>query len=93
MISLFDGCSIDVPFSVDDPFRDNLEAIDFLNNARLSQDDREKLSHGNAERVLGLSSDVVSRSKSNRSFRSSIDAFKANVKSRLGRKALSFLVK
>jgi predicted TIM-barrel fold metal-dependent hydrolase len=43
-------------FSVDDPMRDNLEAVEFLNAARLSQEDREKLAHGNAERLLRLSS-------------------------------------
>ncbi len=80
-------------FSVDDPMRDNLEAVEFLNASRLSPGDKEKLAHGNAERLLKLSSDTGPRPRAGRSLRSSIDAFKANARSKLGRKALSFLVK
>src|ERR1700744_122584 len=43
-----------VLFSVDDPFGDNFEGVDFLNKAQLSKDDKEKLAHGNAERILKL---------------------------------------
>jgi len=41
-------------FSVDDPFADNMEAMAFLNNAPLSLTDKEKLAHGNAEKLLKL---------------------------------------
>jgi predicted TIM-barrel fold metal-dependent hydrolase len=81
-------------FSVDDPMRDNFEAIDFLNTAKLSQEDKEKLAHGNAERLLKLASETASRSRSlHPRLGSSINAFKAKAKSKLGRIALSFLVK
>ena len=48
-------------FSVDDPFGDNFEAVDFLNKAHLSNEDKDKLAHKNAERILKLSSGTNSR--------------------------------
>ena len=84
-------------FSVDDPFGDNFEAVDFLNATHLSPEEREKLAHGNAERLLKLSSDAHARSGSKQSFvpnlKSSMFAFKAQAKSKMARKVLSFLVK
>jgi predicted TIM-barrel fold metal-dependent hydrolase len=41
-------------FSVDEPFEDNFEAVEWLKNVPLSDQDLEKLAHGNAERLLGL---------------------------------------
>jgi predicted TIM-barrel fold metal-dependent hydrolase len=41
-------------FSVDYPFSDNLPARAFLDRAPLSPADREKIAHGNAERLLRL---------------------------------------
>jgi predicted TIM-barrel fold metal-dependent hydrolase len=41
-------------FAVDDPFADNAEAVAFLESAPLSEADRDKLAHGNAERLLRL---------------------------------------
>ncbi len=41
-------------FSVDYPFADNAAARQFLDTLPISEPDREKLAHGNAERVLGL---------------------------------------
>lgn len=41
-------------FSVDHPFADSAQATTFLLAAPLSPGDREKIAHGNAERVLGL---------------------------------------
>lgn len=41
-------------FSVDYPFSDNAQATAFLRSAPVSPQDREKIAHGNAERVLGL---------------------------------------
>jgi predicted TIM-barrel fold metal-dependent hydrolase len=78
-----------VLFSVDDPFGDNFEGVDFLNNAQLSKEDKEKLAHGNAERVLKLSYGTNSRRSSSHSFFS----FKARVKAKIARTILSFLVK
>jgi len=78
-----------IMFSVDDPFRDNFEAIDFLNATKLSTEDREKLAHGNATKILKLSNITSTHSSANRSF----SAFKARTKSRMGRMLLSFLVK
>ena len=83
-------------FSVDDPFGDNFEAMEFLKATNLSPADKVKLASGNAGRVLGLlptgSSDQNSRwakSPLNLNFFS----FKARLKSKLGRMILSFLVK
>jgi predicted TIM-barrel fold metal-dependent hydrolase len=84
-------------FSVDDPFGDNFEAINFLNSVAISAADREKLAHGNAERILKLSGDHYSSNDSKSSFgerlQSSVYNFKARTKSAIGRKILSFLVK
>jgi len=84
-------------FSVDDPFRDNFEAVDFLNTAHLTKEDREKLAHGNAERLLKLPPATgphvdLARSRAER-LKSSIDTFRAKAKSKMGRALLSFLVK
>jgi 2,3-dihydroxybenzoate decarboxylase len=78
-----------IMFSVDDPFGDNFEAVDFLQNADLSSDDREKLAHANAERILKLS--AGSKSLNNPTF--SLFSFKAKVKAKIARALLSFLVK
>lgn len=84
-------------FSVDDPFRDSFAAMDFLNKAELSREDKEKLAHGNAERVLGLSPRVDSRKDRTQSFlsgaKSSIASFEARTKAKMARAILSFLVK
>src|SRR6202041_298856 len=76
-------------FSVDDPFGDNFEAVDFLKKANLSHEDREKLAHRNAERILKLSSG--SNSRENPAF--SLFSFKAKVKAKIARALMSFLVK
>jgi predicted TIM-barrel fold metal-dependent hydrolase len=76
-------------FSVDDPFGDNFEAVEFLNRAQLSTEDKEKLAHGNAERLLKLSSGTDARESSS----SSLFAFNAKIKGKIARTILSFLVK
>jgi predicted TIM-barrel fold metal-dependent hydrolase len=76
-------------FSADDPFGDNFEAVDFLENAKLSAEDSDKLAHGNAERVLNLAPNIGARKSSVR-FLSSASA---RARARLGRKLLSLLVK
>lgn len=43
-----------VLFSVNEPFDDNLEAVAWLKTVPLSDENQEKLAHGNAERLLGL---------------------------------------
>jgi predicted TIM-barrel fold metal-dependent hydrolase len=43
-----------VMFSVDYPFSTNEEAVGFLDAAPISAADREKIAHGNAERLMGL---------------------------------------
>lgn len=84
-------------FSVDDPFGDNFEAMEFLNATQLAPDQREQLAHGNAERLLKLASGTDARRTSRRSLvphlRSALFAFQARAKSKLARMALSFLVK
>lgn len=39
-------------FSVDYPFSDNAESVEFVRSAPIAEDDREKLFHKNAERLL-----------------------------------------
>ena len=43
-----------VMFSVDYPFSDNEVGRDFILGAPISQSDRDRIAHGNAERLLGL---------------------------------------
>lgn len=43
-------------FSVDYPFSDNVEGTTFIRDAPISPDDKEKITHGNAERMLRLGS-------------------------------------
>ncbi len=45
-----------VMFSVDYPYSSNSEGRDFVMDAPISDADREKIAHGNAERLLGLGS-------------------------------------
>lgn len=54
-------CALDVfgvdrvLFSVDHPFGDSKRAADYLRSAPVSEDDREKIAHGNAETLLRIS--------------------------------------
>jgi hypothetical protein len=41
-------------FSVDYPFSSNMVGREFLNNLPLAAEDKEKIAHGNAERILNL---------------------------------------
>ena len=76
-------------FSVDDPFGDNFDGVDFLNKAQLSKEDKEKLAHENAERILKLTPAAKPRRNSSRS----LFSFKAKAKAKIGRTILSILVK
>jgi predicted TIM-barrel fold metal-dependent hydrolase len=76
-------------FSVDDPFGDNFEGVDFLNRAQLSKEDKEKLAHENAERLLKLTPPAKPRRNSSLS----LFSFKAKAKAKIGRTILSLLVK
>ena len=92
------GLGIDnILFSVDDPFGDNFEAVEFLDTAQLSPVDKEKLAYRNAEQLFKLSAGAYSVQAEGRSFltglKSAFYTFKARVKSKLGRIILSFLVK
>jgi predicted TIM-barrel fold metal-dependent hydrolase len=78
-----------IMFSVDDPFGDNFEGVDFLNKADLSNVDREKLAHENAERILKLAPGTNAR----RSPSLSLYSFKAQAKARMARALMSFLLK
>jgi 2,3-dihydroxybenzoate decarboxylase len=46
-----------VLFSIDYPYESTKEGVEFIENAPLSEIDREKICHLNAERVLGLTQD------------------------------------
>ena len=76
-------------FSVDDPFGDNFEGMDFLNKAQLSKEGKEKLAHENAERILKLAQAAKPRRNSSRS----LFSFQARAKAKIGRTMLSLLVK
>jgi len=76
-------------FSVDEPMRDNFEGVAFLRAAQLAKEDKEKLAHKNAERVLKL----VPEANPRRSPGPSFFAFRAKAKAKLARVLLSFLVK
>jgi predicted TIM-barrel fold metal-dependent hydrolase len=76
-------------FSVDEPMRDNFEAVAFLKNARLSDEHREKLAHGNAERVLNL----LPTANRSTSPRPSVFAFRSKLKAKVARAILSFLLR
>jgi predicted TIM-barrel fold metal-dependent hydrolase len=78
-----------VLFSVDDPFGDNFEGVDLLKKANLSNEDKEKLAHENAERILKLPSGTYTRKNPSRS----LFSFKAKVKAKMARTLMSFLVK
>jgi hypothetical protein len=43
-----------IMFAVDHPFADGAQARRFLDQAPIGDEDREKIAHGNAERLLGL---------------------------------------
>jgi predicted TIM-barrel fold metal-dependent hydrolase len=76
-------------FSVDDPFQDNFEAMEFLKAADLSPEDKEKFAHGNAERLLKLLPATYASGRRQGSFY----AFRAKSKSKIGRALISFLIK
>jgi predicted TIM-barrel fold metal-dependent hydrolase len=76
-------------FSVDDPFGDNFEGVAFLHEAKLSSEEKEKLAHGNAERVLKLAPGNNPR----RSWVHPLFTVKAKIKSKIGRMMLSFFVR
>ncbi len=84
-------------FSVDDPFQDNFAGIEFLKACRLSEQERDKLSHGNAERLLKLpaADGAVARTGKGRRDRagSFLSSFKARIRSKLGRALLAKMVK
>ncbi len=84
-------------FSVDDPYRDSFEAMEFLGACNLSTRDKEKLAFENAARLLKIS--TFDNAKVN-AFQSPIqknrfspNAFRARMKSKIGKAMLSFLVK
>jgi predicted TIM-barrel fold metal-dependent hydrolase len=84
-------------FSVDEPFQDSFEAMDFMNTTQLSKEDREKLAHGNAERLLKIAPATAPRvdlalSPAGR-LRSSLFAFRAKTKSKMGRALVNLMVK
>ena len=81
-------------FSVDDPFQDNFLAVDFLRSIPLGPEDKEKLAHGNAERILGLGplGDRKSRGAGLRTA-GKLSAMRARAKAKVGRALLSFLLK
>jgi predicted TIM-barrel fold metal-dependent hydrolase len=56
LVAAIDTFGIDnILFSVDYPFSENQQAIDFLNNIKLPAAQVEQIAHGNADRLLKLS--------------------------------------
>jgi predicted TIM-barrel fold metal-dependent hydrolase len=80
-------------FSVDAPMRDSFEATAFLANCTLSPADREKFSHGTAERLLRLSPESDFQESTARRASDSWSSFRARAKSRVGRALISTLMK
>ncbi len=84
-------------FSVDDPFQDNFEGMEFLRAARLSALEKEQFAHGNAERLLKLpvpdGSPAFQRKSFPQNLRTSLFSFRASAKSRMRRALVSLLVK
>jgi predicted TIM-barrel fold metal-dependent hydrolase len=83
-------------FSVDDPFADNFEAVNFLKTTQLTSEDRDKLACENAERLLKLTSDVRSNHLTQPimlRLQSAVFRFRIGLKSKIARKVLQFLVK
>lgn len=81
-----------VMFSVDDPFSDNFEAMEFLSKADLSKEDKEKFAHGNVERLLKLSG-AAQASSTSAGFQTAMFNFKARSKAKMAKALLGFLVK
>lgn len=80
-----------VLFSVDDPFSDNIEAVEFLQEAKLSKEDKEKFAYGNAERLLKLSASAQASAPSG--FSDAMFNFKARLKAKMAKAILGALVK
>ena len=78
-------------FSVDAPLRDNIEAMDFLAQCKLSPEDKERFAHGTAEKLLKLPPYENYRQPTG--LAPALAAWKARTKSRLGRTLISALVK
>jgi predicted TIM-barrel fold metal-dependent hydrolase len=43
-----------IMFAIDYPYQDSEEAVEFMNTAPISDEDKEKIFHGNAERVFQI---------------------------------------
>jgi predicted TIM-barrel fold metal-dependent hydrolase len=84
-------------FSVDDPFQDSFAGIEFLQACHLTGQERQKLSHGNAERLLKLPSADGTAARAGNAWRnhagSSWYSFKTRMKSKLGRALIAKLLK
>ncbi len=81
-------------FAVDDPFRDNIEGVDFLRSVNLSAADREKLAHGNAEQILKIPrADGTVTTRSAIGFAANLESLRARIKSRLGRALINALIR
>ena len=84
-------------FSVDGPFRDSFEAVDFLKKTQLSKQDKEKLAHGNAERLLKIppaTGPVIDMAPTpGERLRSSLYSLRARTQSKIGRVLVSLMVK
>jgi predicted TIM-barrel fold metal-dependent hydrolase len=77
-------------FSVDSPMRDNVEAIEFLANCKLSPADKERFAHETAEKLLKLP--PFEHQLPSRSFKFTIDVWKARIRSKLGRLLIRALI-
>jgi len=76
-------------FSVDYPFQDNFAATEFLERCDLSADERQRVAHRTAERLLKLDDDNRLR---RRTVRSTWQRLSGRAKSKVGRALISALV-
>jgi len=78
-----------IMFSVDFPFKDKIEATDFLNKLSLNDKERKQFSSENASILLKLNNDIKIKKKTNNKF----SIFKIKLKGKIGKFLISKLVK
>jgi hypothetical protein len=75
-------------FSVDSPFRDDFEAMEFLAACKLTPAEKERFAHGLAEELLGLPPAAARRPRPVRRWK----IWSARMRSRVGRALVAALI-